>query len=522
MDTLFLRNESSMHAWWKESIFYQIYPRSFYDSNNDGIGDLEGIIQKLDHLKSLGIDCIWLSPIFPSPHHDFGYDIAEYCAVDPIFGSLDIMDNLIEQASIRNIKIILDGVFNHTSIEHPWFLDSCRNGEKKDWYIWNEKANNWTSVFGGSAWTWHPIRKAHYLHSFAKEQPDINWSHPEVQKEILKIMEFWYKRGISGFRLDVFNCYAKDTQHTDNPKRKDILGLIGGFAYSFINQHHVYDRDRPELFPILRDMRKLADQYNAVLIGETLDENLRYNRASEYVGPELLHLTFHFQLLHTKWNPKKIKDSCMQLQKDFQSQCPTIVTSNHDFPRQSKRWGADERKRRIMALLTLTLRGVPFIYYGEEIGLPHISIPRASIQDPVGKKFWPFFSGRDGSRTPMQWSNDKFCGFSKTKPWLPTESKNLCTVHVQEEDPSSILHLYRALITLRKSHPVLHKGALKWLSSSKESLCYERYLEQERIVICINLSSRTITTPVQSGTIIFRIGSADLQTLQPYTAILIS
>ena len=511
-----------MQPWWQGAVFYQIYPRSFYDNNHDGIGDLEGIINKLDYLKSLGIDCIWLSPIFPSPNHDFGYDISNYCAVDPVFGTLDIMDQLIKQAAHRNMKIILDGVFNHTSIEHPWFINSCLKGDKKDWYIWREKTNNWTSAFGGSAWTWNPERKAYYLHSFAKEQPDLNWSNPDVKEEILKSMEFWFKRGISGFRLDVFNCYAKDPLYTDNPKRKDIIGLIGGLAYSFINQHHIFDRDRPELIPILKSMRELADRYDAVLVGETLDEKFRYHQASKYVGKDALHLTFHFQLLHTKWSPQKIKRACIELQDDYQSKWPTIVLSNHDFPRQSKRWGNDERKRKVMAVLALTLRGTHFLYYGEEIGIPHMSIPKSSIQDPVGKKFWPFFSGRDGARTPMQWDDSAYCGFSKTKPWLPTQEKNPCNVQQQEENPQSILHLYKSLLSVRDAHPILKEGRIRWLDSTKESLCFERYQENKKIMICINLSSHAVPTPASSGTIIFRIGAADLQTLPPYTAILIS
>ena len=512
----------SMDEWWKNSVFYHIYPRSFLDSNQDGIGDIRGITHKIDYLVNLGIDAVWLSPIFPSPNHDFGYDILDYCGVDPVYGTEADLYILIAELKKRNIKIILDGVFNHTSIEHPWFTESSSRIAKEDWYIWREKPNNWTSAFGGSAWTWHPIRNSYYVHTFCPEQPDLNWSNTEVQKAILRTMEFWFQKGIDGFRLDVFNCYAKDNQLRNNPNRKDIFGRVAGLFYSFVRHEHIYDRDRDELFPILKKMRALADTYNAVLIGETLDEQLRYKRASAYVGPEKLHLAFHFQLLHTKWKPQEISSVCRQLQTDFATQWPTIVLSNHDFPRQSKRWGKSIAKRKVMTVLSLTFRGTPFVYYGEEIGLEHASIPYHALQDPVGKRFWPFYSGRDGARTPMQWNNEVHSGFSKHRPWLPTAANNTPNVCDQEQEKDSLLNLYKKLLLLRKQHVALQIGTLEWLPSEEGVLRYMRRYCDTSCTITINLtqSAKKMRAEDTTKTILFSLYTEKEHTLSAYGAII--
>ncbi|MEC7985001.1 MAG: alpha-glucosidase [Myxococcota bacterium] len=508
--------------WWKKSVFYQIYPRSFLDSNADGIGDIAGIRKKLDYLQLLGVDALWISPIFPSPNKDFGYDIQDYCAIDPTFGTLKEFDGLIDDVHKRGMYIVMDGVFNHTSDQHPWFQSSLKKEDKRDWYIWSQTPNNWTSAFGGSAWTYAPTRKKWYLHSFAKEQPDLNWDNPAVEEAILSIMEFWYQRGIDGFRLDVFNCYHKKTGLPDNPKRWDWQGLIGGRFYSYINQEHIHDRDQPELMGCLKRMRALADRYNAVLIGETLDERLRYDNAAQYVGENKLHLAFHFQLLHTRWNPIKMTQACRELQRCFATTWPNIVLSNHDFPRQSKRWGAAEERRKIMAFLSLTQKGTPFIYYGEEIAMQESTLPRKQILDPVGKRFWPFFSGRDGCRTPMQWDESPFGGFSAFEPWLPVHRDyRKRNVALQQRAPLSVWNTYRTLLQLRRQHSALHSGDQQWIASPSACLFYRRKTPEESLVCLLNLGNQSVEIPNVAGKILYHTHPDSSNLLRPYEGIII-
>lgn len=441
-------------SWWKTAVIYQVYPRSFQDGNGDGIGDIAGLIGRLDYLQWLGINAVWLSPIFQSPQGDFGYDISDYCAIDPLFGTMDDVDQLIRELHNRDMKLIMDGVFNHTSNQHLWFIDSeGQRMDKSDWYIWREKPNNWTSVFGGSAWTYSPKRKAYYLHTFASSQPDLNWSNPEVQHAILDVQQFWYDKGVDGFRLDVFNAYRKDDSFQDNPKRTDLVGLIGGMFYGYIGQEHVYDRDRPELIDVLTAFRTLADQYDAVLIGETLDERFEYRRAKDYVGSDKLHLAFDFSPLHSKW--RKLPQAIQALSQSIEH--PAWVWSNHDFPRQSKRWGRHPNRAKLMLAVQMLLKGTPVLYYGEEIDQPHVNLSKQDIVDPPGKRFYPLYKGRDGARTPMNWGDGSW---TTAKPWLPLSGHQTVEDGLQRAD--STLQLCRELIVIRRRHAVFTDGAVHW------------------------------------------------------------
>ena len=492
--------------WWKSSVFYQIYPRSFQDTNRDGIGDLEGIIQRLDYVQWLGVDAIWLSPVFQSPQKDFGYDIANYYQIDSTFGDMATIERLILEAHQHNIKVIMDGVFNHTSDQHPWFIESqTGKTDKSDWYIWRDQPNNWTSAFGGSAWTFCSQRQAYYLHTFASSQPDLNWSNPAVREAILAVQRFWYEKGVDGFRLDVFNAFCKDDRYRNNPRRWDVVGLLGGLFYGYIGQEHVYDRDRPELVGVLQSFRQLANDYDAVLIGETLDERFQYQKAKDYMGEDRLHLAFNFSPLHANLSnlPKVLADVSQEVEY------PAWVWSNHDFPRQSKRWGNHPNRGKLMAVIQFLAKGVPFIYYGEEIDQPQVSLRRREVVDPPGKKFYPFYKGRDGSRTPMNWGGTGFCE-QDIRTWLPI--KGTSTVEQQQRDPTSMLNLYRRLISLRKSESVFQTGSIKWHPDG-----FMRSYQGERWFVALNWTCHPIACPdIVQGVEVVEGTIFDEHTIEPF------
>jgi alpha-glucosidase len=435
-----------------------------------------------------------------------GYDIADYCAIDPLFGTMDDMLELIDALHRRGMKILLDGVFNHTSDQHPWFQDSLNedNG-KSDWYIWSTEPNNWQSAFGGSAWTYSSKRQAYYLHTFASSQPDLNWSNPEVQNAILEIQQFWYERGVDGFRLDVFNAYCKDVDFRDNPRRRDVIGLIGGVFYGYIRHEHLYDRDRPELLAVLKSFRRLADQYDALLVGETLDERFEYARAKTYVGSDGLHVAFDFSPLHSSWS--KLQVRIQQVSESVQ--WPAWVWSNHDFPRQSARWPNHPNRSRLMMLIQMMLPGVPVVYYGEEIDMPEGTLRRREIVDPVGRRFYPFYKGRDGARLPMCWGDSPFSASQKT--WLPQQSTT--TVQSQKMNPDSPLHWMKQLITLRQSNPDWFKGVLEWVA---DGFVFRQSDFSVRVVL--NWSRSTIRVPVacRDGQLVLKMNGVDVNTLGEY------
>jgi len=492
-----LAQAASGSLWWQHGIVYQVYPRSFQDSNGDGVGDLAGIRRRLDYLAGLGVDAVWISPIYPSPMADFGYDVADYCDVDPLFGSLADFDALIADAHARGLKIILDFVPNHTSERHPWFLDSraSRGSAKRDWYIWRDgkpdgaPPNNWISHFGGSAWTFDDTTRQWYLHSFLRQQPDLNWSNPRVRAAMHDVLRFWLDRGVDGFRVDVIWLLIKDEALRDNPLNPDWRppgAEIGKLM-------PLYNADRPEVHAVIAEMRHALDGYEErVLIGEIY---LPLERLVTYYGKDLggAHLPFNFQLLETAWNARAIA----RLVQDYERLLPpggwpNWVLGNHDRPRIAARVG--EAQSRVAAMLLMTLRGTPTMYYGDEIGLSRVEIPPGAVQDPWGVS--EPGQGRDPWRTPMQWDDDPQAGFTTGQPWLPLSGDHAArNVAALDAEPHSILNLYRALIALRRTHRALSVGTFRLLTADEDVLIYERSHRGERLIVALNFGTHDRPPP---------------------------
>jgi len=479
--------------WWKHGVIYQIYPRSFQDGGGDGIGDLEGIISRLEYLAWLGIDAIWISPIYPSPMADFGYDIIDYCDIDPVFGDLSCFARLLDEAHRRGLKIIMDLVPNHTSDRHPWFLDSrsSRTALRRDWYIWRDgrpaggPPNNWMSNFGGSAWTWDERTGQYYYHAFLKEQPDLNWCNPDVRAAMHSVMRFWLDLGVDGFRVDVLWHLMKDVGFRDNP-------INPAFApgQPDINRFlQVHSADQPEIAEVVAEMRQVAEAYpERVLIGEIY---LPLARLVAYYGDDLsgVHLPFNFQLLFAAWNAASIGALIEEYERALPAGAwPNWVLGNHDQKRVASRIGRDQA--RIAAMLLLTLRGTPTLYYGDELGMRDVPIPADAIRDPWEKREPGLGFGRDPQRTPMQWSASPGAGFSDATPWLPV-ANDYPRVNVASErsDPSSMLVLYRNLIALRRASAALREGSYRPLSLQNNVLLYERHHEDQRLLVALNFDS---------------------------------
>jgi alpha-glucosidase len=478
--------------WWKRGVIYQIYPRSFQDSNGDGVGDLAGIRARLDYLQWLGIDAIWISPVFRSPMADFGYDISDYCDIDPLFGTMADFDVLIEAAHGKGLKVILDFVPNHTSDQHPWFAESraSRDNPKRDWYIWRDgkdgaPPNNWISQFGGPAWTRDETTGQFYLHSFLPEQPDLNWRNPQVREAMFDVLRFWLKRGVDGFRVDVIWLLIKDEALRDNPANP---------AYEPSHREHqklisLYSADQPEVHDVIAGIREVLDHDSErVLIGEIY---LPIERLVAYYGKDLsgAHLPFNFQLIQTAWSPAAIARLVTEYEGALPAGgWPNWVLGNHDQPRIAAKIG--ERQARIAALLLLTLRGTPTMYYGDELGVGRVEIPHQAVQDPWEKNEPGLGLGRDPARTPMAWDASDNGGFSKAKPWLPLDpeckSRN---VEALRNDESSILSFYRELLALRRKSSALHSGGFRLIGVEGEALVYERADERESIVVCLNFGA---------------------------------
>ncbi|MCB9677948.1 MAG: alpha-amylase [Alphaproteobacteria bacterium] len=491
--------------WLRTGVVYQVYPRSFQDSDGDGIGDLPGILARVPYLADLGVDVLWLSPVHPSPDADFGYDVADYDAVDPKFGTDADLDALIAACHSRGMKVLLDGVFNHTSDQHAWFRASRRSRDdpKRDWYIWRDPKNggppnNWASTFGGPAWTLDAATGQYWLHSFLPAQPDLNWRNPEVQEAVLASMRRWFERGIDGFRLDVFNCYRKHPDLPDNPRRWHP----GGLVYGYIGQHHVHDRDQDDLPEVLGAMRALADELGAGLVGETMDENFRYDQAHRFVGATGLHLAFHFALLHSRWKAPALAHAIRSWVDSLPADgWPTWVLSNHDFPRHATRWGGGDARAKAAAVLALTLEGTPFLYYGEELGMPEARLARAQIVDPPGKRFWPFFKGRDGARTPMQWDASPNAGFTTGTPWLPVSPDAAQrNVAAQQGVPGSVLETYRAVLRLRRTHRALREGRMQLPDPVHPAVLAWTRTADETLQVVLNTRSRPETLVLAAST----------------------
>ena len=486
---------SKFACWWKEGIVYQIYPRSFQDSNEDGIGDIRGIINRLDHLAWLGVSALWISPIYKSPMYDFGYDISDYRTIDPVFGSKEDVLDLIEQAHTHDLKIIFDMVLNHTSQQHRWFIESSASLQdpKRDFYIWkdngNKSPNNWLAAFGGSAWTIHKETNQFYMHSFLKEQPDLNWRNPVVVDALFGEVAYWLDLGVDGFRLDVINLIVKDATFRDNPPR------IGATIRPYDMQNHVYDRNQPLAHLKLKEFRKLLEKYqDRMLVGEIMVEKPgEPKKAATYLGngTDELHLAFDFSFMWVQWKARAWRNAAKHWYSCIPERgWPCWVLSNHDVVRAITRFGDNQFKARLAALFLLTQQGTPFIYYGEEIGMNDKRLPRKSIQDPVGKRYWPFHPGRDGQRRPMQWDDTFQAGFTSVTPWIPLHPNfHNNSVDTQRKDPDSLIHLYRKIITLRNNDPVLRLGLCEFiLEENPDILCFTRRYQGETRLILLNFS----------------------------------
>jgi alpha-glucosidase len=489
-------------VWWKHGVIYQIYPRSFQDSNSDGIGDLQGIIDRLDYLndgtpQSLGITAIWLSPFYPSPMADFGYDVADYCDVDPMFGDLETFDRLIAEAHKRGIKIIIDYVPNHTSDQHPWFIESrsSRDNPKRDWYIWRDAKpdgsppNNWGSWFGGSAWQWDEATGQYYLHLFDKAQPDLNWRNPKVYKEMMDVLKFWLERGVDGFRMDVVFLILKHPDMPDNPLRENAV-IEPDTQDIFAHLQHVYDADQPEVHEIMRDFRRLLDSYGErVGVGEIFMDDLE--RWVKYYGEnehDEFHIPFNFRLLQRPtWDADAFRNEVEMLEAAIPDYAwPNYVLGSHDAKRFATRYGP--RNARTGGLMLLTLRGTPTFYNGDELGMEEGNIPPEKIQDPQGINLGADRS-RDGCRTPMQWDASENAGFSTVEPWLPvSDDYQTRNVAVQSADPTSSLNFYRKLIWMRTASSALTFGSYRALESPEGTFVYLREHGEETKLIALNFS----------------------------------
>jgi alpha-glucosidase len=480
------------HAtWWQQGIVYQIYPRSFQDSNGDGIGDLEGIRRRLDYLCELGVDAIWISPIYPSPMVDFGYDILDYRGIDTIFGTIETFDNFLTEAHFRGLKVILDFVPNHTSDQHPWFLESrsSRQNPKRNWYLWRDPApdggppNNWLANFGGSGWAFDAATGQYYYHAFLQEQPDLNWRNPEVRQAMYDVLRFWLNRGVDGFRVDVLWLLIKDEHFRDNPPNPNWQPHQPGIE----RRLQVYSADQPEVHEVTAEMRMVLDAYpDRVLIGELY---LPVERLVSYYGRDLrgAHLPFNFQLIFAAWTAQAISRIVAEYEAALPVRgWPNWVLGNHDQKRIATRVGIAEA--RVAAMLLLTLRGTPTLYYGDELGLENVPVPPDQAQDPWEKNEPGLGLGRDPARTPMPWDGTNNAGFTTGPPWLPLNANRaICNVTTLSADPGSILTLYRRLIALRRERAALHSGDYIATQSIGDVMVFERRDSRDRsILVALN------------------------------------
>ena len=479
--------------WWQRAAIYQIYPRSFQDSDGDGLGDLPGIRRRLEHLTWLGVGAVWISPFYPSPMADFGYDVADYRGVDPLFGSLEDFDALVAEAHAAGLKVILDFVPNHSSDQHPWFVESrkSRDNPKRDWYIWKDPAsdggppNNWISNFGGSAWQYDSATGQYYYHAFLKEQPDLNWRNPAVREAMHDVLRFWLDRGVDGFRVDVLWHLIKDADFCDNPPNPDWREgqpEIGRLL-------QVHSADQPEIHEVVAGMRSVLEEYGErVLIGEIY---LPVERLVAYYGPDLkgAHLPFNFHLLQSDWNARKIDELIGEYEEALpDGGWPNWVLGNHDQPRIASRVG--RAQARVAAMLLLTLRGTPTLYYGDEIGMEQTPIAPDQHRDPWEKNEPGLGFSRDPQRTPMQWETGEKAGFTTGEPWLPLDRRDPDrNVASMKEDAGSLLCLYRALLALRRSREALPIGGYEPVSAEGDVLAFRREHGDDRLLVVLNLSS---------------------------------
>jgi alpha-glucosidase len=492
--------------WWRGGVIYQIYPRSFADSNGDGVGDIPGITNHLDYVAKLGADAVWLSPIFKSPMKDFGYDVSDYCDVDPLFGTLDDFRAMVKKAHDLGLKVMIDQVLSHTSDQHPWFAESraSRVNPKADWYVWADAKddgnppNNWLSIFGGSAWQWDTRRRQYYLHNFLSSQPDLNYHNPDVVQAILGTVKFWLELGVDGYRLDTANYYFHDKELRNNPGRGQPKG--NDPAVNDVNpygwQHHKFDKTQPENLGFLKQLRALLDQYpNTTMVGEIGDDDGLTVMAEYTSGTDKLHMAYSFDLLGPDSSSTYLHDLMKRFAEKNATGWPSWALSNHDVVRVGSRWGgesADVRKLRVAAAFQMCLRGSPCLYQGDELGLPEAQVAYEDLQDPYGITMWPEFKGRDGCRTPMPWNAqapDMGFGNGAHKPWLPlTETYRTLAVSEQDKDPKSLLNFYRALLKWRKEQVVLLHGDQTLLDVHEQVIAFVREHEGQKVLCAFNFS----------------------------------
>jgi alpha-glucosidase len=518
-----------MTEWWRGGVIYQVYPRSFQDSNGDGVGDLPGIIARLDHIAGLGVDCIWLSPITQSPQADMGYDVSDYREVDRLFGSLHDFDSLVEQAHARGLKVIMDQVVSHTSDQHPWFEESRlnRTNAKADWYVWADPLpdgsppNNWPAVFGGRAWEWNPTRGQYYLHNFLASQPDLNFHNPAVQQAVLDVMRFWLERGIDGFRLDTVNYYFHDRKLRSNPANKVRNEHLPYAVNPYDMQEHKFSKSQPENVEFLKRVRKLLDEFpGATSVGEVGDSHKSVDLMAQYTsGGDTLHMCYGFDFLGDDFTAAHFRKCITQFFKTGPDGWPCWSFSNHDVPRHVTRWAkhgtSPAELARQAAALVLSLRGSVCLYQGEELGLPETDLLFEELTDPRGIRFWPEDKGRDGCRTPIPWDQgDAPNGFTSGTPWLPVKpAQSALNVAGQDANPNSTLAFYRSILAWRKNHPALREGDITFFKTSEPILAFRRALGETSLLCIFNLS------PEAQELDIAGLGSAEAEPVSQNAAI---
>ena len=510
--------------WWRGGALYQIYPRSFADSNGDGIGDLAGITQRLDYVAQLGVDGIWLSPFFKSPMKDFGYDVSDYCDIDPMFGDMEDFRKLVARAHGLGLKVMIDQVLSHSSDQHPWFVESrsSLDNPKADWYIWADALidgtppNNWLSIFGGSAWQWDTRRCQYYMHNFLTSQPDLNFHNTDVQAALLDTVKFWLDLGVDGYRLDTVNFYFHDQALRNNPGRgkptseDPAVNAVNPYGW----QWHKHDKSQPENLEFLRQLRALLDQYpDTTMVGEIGDDDGLARLAQYTSGGDKLHMAYCFDLLGTAHSASHIYALLKRFAQEASEGWPCWALSNHDVVRLATRWGGADPSPallRVAAGVQMSLRGTPCIYQGDELGLPEAEVAFADLQDPYGITMWPEFKGRDGCRTPMPWeAGAADLGFhiaakahepASAKPWLPVaESHRTLAVDAQDAQPGSLLHFYRNLLRWRKDQPALMQGEMTLLEPHPQVLAFVRSDAQQQLLCVFNLSEESVVWPAHHG-----------------------
>ena len=498
--------------WWRGCVIYQVYPRSFQDTDGSGSGDLKGITRRVAHIASLGVDAIWLSPFFKSPMADMGYDVSDYCDVDPMFGTLEDFDALVTEVHRHGLKLIIDQVLSHTSDKHPWFVESraSRDNAKAGWYVWGNARpdgtapSNWLSVFGGPAWEWDSTRRQFYMHNFLAAQPDLNFHNADVQDALLETVRFWLDRGVDGFRLDTVNYYVHDRWLRDNPPRAEAMSGAIDETNTYLYQYHLFDKTQPENLDFLKRFRTLLDGYGGrASVGEVGDENRSLQTVAAYTsGSERLNMCYTFDMLGAAFSAAHVRGCVEQFETSVKDGWVCWAFSNHDVARHVSRWarpGEDtDTVAKFAIALLCCLRGSICLYQGEELGLPEAELAYEDLRDPFGIRFWPGIKGRDGCRTPMVWEQAApNGGFSTAKPWLPVPADHLArAVDVEEKQKDSVLNAYRAALSLRRKHPALVAGSIRFLDAEGDMLAFVREAAGEKLLCLFNFSRETAVWPV--------------------------